>query len=161
MKNILTIAISLIAFSFTQAQTKPGSAAQKNLVAANAINKAIETGDVSTLDKYIAEDATDHSNPSGDVHGLEKIKSGLAGVHKMASGDMKFNIKKEIADGEYVFQWIYLTGTAASTDMGVAVGSKFGVDAIGVSKYKDGKAVEYWEFMQPADVLKMMSGAAK
>jgi ketosteroid isomerase-like protein len=161
MKSLFFAAVILMIFLSSNAQEKAGAAAQKNLVAANAINKAIETGDVSSLDKYIADDATDHSNMSGDVKGVEKIKAGLAGVHKMASGDMKLEVKKELADGEYVFQWIYLTGTAATTDMGVAVGSKFSLNTIGVSKYKNGKATDYWEFMQPAELMKMMSGPAK
>jgi predicted SnoaL-like aldol condensation-catalyzing enzyme len=132
-------------------------AGQKNLFAANAINKAVEMGDVSNLGNYIAADAIDHSGEHGDVKGLDGIKAGLAPIHKMAANDMKLVIVKELADSEYVFQWVRTTGTAATTDMGVAVGSKFNLAFISVSKFKDGKATEHWEFMQPADIMKMMA----
>ena len=132
-------------------------AGQKNLLATNAINKAIETGDMTNLGDYIAADAVDHSGSHGDVIGLDSIKAGLAPVHKMATNDLKFEVVKELADSEYVFQWVRATGTAATTDMGAAIGSKFNLSFVSVSKFKGGKATEHWEFEQPADVMKMMA----
>ena len=49
------------------------------------------------------------------------------------------------------------TGTAATADMGMKPGTKFDMTAIEVSKFNnEGKATEHWEFMQPADMMKMM-----
>jgi predicted ester cyclase len=137
------------------------SAAQRNLAANNAVNKAIESGDVSNLGDYIASDAIDHSGDHGDVIGIDSIKKALAPLHKMATNDLKMEVIKELADSEYVFQWVRTTGTAANKDMGVAIGSKFNVTMISVSKFKNGKATEHWEFMQPADMMKMMSQVGK
>src|ERR1700759_731580 len=61
----------------------------RNLAAANAIDRAIESGDVSHLGDYIATDAVDHSGEHGDVVGLDSIKAGLAPIHKLATGDLK------------------------------------------------------------------------
>lgn len=137
------------------------SAAQRNLAANNAVNKAIESGDVSNLGDYIAADAIDHSGDHGGVIGIDSIKKSLAPLHKMATNDLKMEVLKELADSEYVFQWVRTTGTAATKDMGVPIGSKFSVTMMNVSKFKNGKATEHWEFMQPADMMKMMSQMGK
>jgi predicted RecA/RadA family phage recombinase len=173
MKQLFSIVAGVLVFadifSFgacTSASNAPvavqvDSAGLKNLAAANAINKAIESGDMSNVGDYIAADALDHSGEHGDVVGLDSIKAELAPVHKLAANDLKFEVVKELADSDYVFQWERMTGTAATAGMGVAVGSKFSVATMGVTKFKNGKATEHWEFMQPADMMKMMAAPAK
>jgi hypothetical protein len=161
--NVFAAAFSLGACNSAggpPAAVQVDSAGLKNLAVANAINRAIEAGDVSNLGDYIAADAVDHSGQHGDVVGIDSIKAGLAPVHKLAANDLKFEVVKELADSEYVFQWERMTGTAANTDMGVAVGSKFNVATMGVTRFKNGKATEHWEFLQPADMMKMMAAPA-
>src|SRR3984957_5372032 len=169
MKQLFSIVTAALVcadiFSFgscTSASNAPvaqavDSAALKNLAANSAIDRAIESGDVSNLGDYIATDAVDHSGEHGDVIGLDSIKAELAPLHKLAANDLKFEVVKELADSDYVFQWVRMTGTATSTDMGVPVGSKFSVASMNVSRFKNGKATEHWEFMQPADMMKMMA----
>ena len=72
--------------SNASAAVQVDSAALKNLAANNAVNRAIESGDMSNLGDYIASDAVDHSGAHGDVVGLDSIKAELAPVHKIASG---------------------------------------------------------------------------
>jgi predicted ester cyclase len=172
MKQLLSIMLTAIVISIvismsacTSASNGPvaqavDSAALKNLAATNAVNKAIESGDVSNLGDYITTDAVDHSGEHGDVVGLDSIKAELAPMHKLAANDLKFEVVKELADSEYVFQWERLTGTATTAEMGVPVGSKFSVATINVSRFKNGKAAEHWEFMQPQDLMKMMAAPA-
>jgi predicted ester cyclase len=172
MKQLFSIAAAVLVcadiFSFgacTSASNTPvavqvDSAAIKNLAANNAINRAIESGDMSNLGDYIATDAVDHSGEHGDVVGLDSIKAELAPMHKMAANDLTFEVVKDLADSDYVFQWVRMTGTAATAGMGVAVGSKFNMASINVSKFKNGKATEHWEFFQPADMMKMMAAPA-
>lgn len=130
-------------------------AKEKNLTAIAEINKAIKSGDVSKLDQYIAADAVDHASPVGDVRGLDSIKSMISKVHTMGT-NMQMQDLRTVADGEYVFQWMRLTGTTASADMGMPAGSNYDINAVQVSKFANGKLVEHWEFMQPADMAKMM-----
>jgi predicted ester cyclase len=160
MKNIFVVFSSLLflcCISTVNAQSKGKSdKAKKNLEACNMINKAIESGDLSMIDKVIAKDAVDHAGMHGDLVGVDSIKSELARMHTVMP-DMKFTVIKELADDEHVFQWIRFTGTTATADMGMPAGTKFDMTAIEVSKFKDGKAVEHWEFMQPADMMKMMA----
>jgi predicted ester cyclase len=166
----VVVAASLFAAAFSlsacnsagnaPAAVQVDSAGLKNLAANNAIDRAIESGDMSNLGDYIAADAVDHSGPHGDVVGLDSIKAELAPMHKMAANDLKFEVVKALADSDYVFQWVRMTGTATTTEMGVPVGSKFSVATVDVSKFKNGKATEHWDFMQPGDIMKMMAASA-
>ncbi len=131
------------------------AAAQKNLAAAHAINDAIQSGDVSKLNDVIAKDAVDHAGPMGEIKSGDSIIAMLGKIHTMAT-DMKMETIKELADTVYVFQWMRFTGTSASPEMG-PIGVKFDMTAIEVSKFSNGKLTEHWEFMQPADIMKMMN----
>lgn len=134
------------------------AAGDKNLSAAREVNKAIESGDLSKLGDYIAADAVDHAGEHGDVKGLDSIKANLAKMHSMMT-DMKSETLKEFADGEHVIQWMRFTGTCA-VPMGPSMpaGTKMDMVAVEVSKFKDGKAVEHWEYMDMKDMMKMMGG---
>lgn len=153
---IVTISAGLASLCMSCNDKSGGTdpATQKNLDACHAINKAIETGDMSKIGDYIAADAVAHGE-KGDIKGLDSIKSLLGKIHTSAT-DMKMDIIKELADNEYVFEWMHFTGTSATADMGMPVGTKYDMNAIEVSKMKDGKSVEHWEFMTPQEMMKMM-----
>ncbi len=129
MRKILLAIPALLFILFispANAQTKEQKSdkARKNLEMCNLVNRAIETGDVSMLDRAIAEDAVDHAGMHGDIVGLDSIKAELAKVNKWVP-DMKVEVIKEIADDEYVFQWVRFTGTTATAEMGMPLGTKF------------------------------------
>ena len=127
--------------------------AVKNLAAENGVNKAIQTGDVSKLGDYIAADGVDHSGQKGDVKGLDSIKAELAMIHSMVK-DMKSEVIKELADSEYVFQWMKFTGTS---DGSMGPKGPFNMTAVEVSKFnKEGKCTDHWEFISQAEMMKMM-----
>ena len=158
MKQFLvTISAGLACFciSCNDKSGSTDSTTQKNLDAIHGINKAIETGDVSKLGDYIATDAIDHAGPKGDVKGLDSIKAIIAKMSTY-SKDAKTETIKELADNEYVFQWLHFTGTSTSSEMGMPPGTKYDMNALEVSKHKDGKATEHWEFMSPQEMMKMM-----
>jgi len=157
MKNyliILMFGFILCSCSDTKTETKVSALTETNLRASKAINEAIKSGDVSKLGDYIAADAVDHASPMGDINGIDSIKAMLGKIHTMGT-DMKMEIIKTVADDEYVFDWMRLTGTTSTADWGMPVGSKYDINAVQVSKFKDGKVVEHWEFMQPADMARM------
>jgi predicted ester cyclase len=134
------------------------AAAKKNLEANQAITKCFETGDFSKLGDYIAEDAVDHAGSQGDVKGLANIKTEM---EKMMSGmaDSKTEIIKELADDEYVMSWMKVSGTLKTDMMGMKAGDKIDGRSIELSRFKDGKVVEHWTFMEPSEFMKMMGGA--
>src|SRR5687767_6394189 len=113
MKKFLYLILAATVFSCTETKTEEkkevNSAIEKNLAASAEINKAIQTGDVSKLDQYIAADAIDHASPMGDVKGVDSIKLMLGKIHTMGT-NMKMESIRTVADEEYVFEWMRLTG---------------------------------------------------
>lgn len=121
--------------------------AKKNKEVNAAIMKAYESGDFSKMGDYIATDAVDHGGENGDVKGLENIVNEMKRYKTMVT-DMKSTIIHEMADDEYVMTWATMSGKMNGTEMSMS--------SVDVSKFKDGKAVEHWVFMNPTDMMKMM-----
>lgn len=60
---------------------------------------------------------------------------------------------KELADDEYVFSLMRFTGTS---DGAMMPAGPYDMQALQVVRFKDGKAVEHWEYMEPREMMKMM-----
>jgi predicted SnoaL-like aldol condensation-catalyzing enzyme len=148
MKSFLTL-LSMATCSFIISCNSGGmsATAKKNIEVNEAITKSYETGDFSKIADYIAADAIDHGGEHGDVKGLDSIVASLKRYHEMMP-DMKSTIKKTMADDEYVFTWSTVSGTMN--------GQKSEMTSVDVVKFKDGKAVEHWLYMDPAEMAKMM-----
>lgn len=134
--------------------------AQKNMEANNAILKMFETGDWSKVGDYIATDAVDHSGPKGDIVGLDSLKAYFASMGQMMT-NMKNEIVKTVGDEEYVMSWVKGSATA-KVDMpewGLKAGQSHGGNSVEVSKFKDGKVVEHWSFVNANEMMQMMGGA--
>ena len=129
--------------------------AKKNLEVNTAIMKAYESGDFSKMGDYIAADAVDHGGEKGDVKGLENIISEMKRYREMVK-DAKVEVIKEMADDNYVMSWTKTSGTMTMSGMGKQAGETTSMSGIDVTKFKDGKAVEHWIFMDGAEVGKMM-----
>lgn len=122
--------------------------AKKNKEVNAAIMKAYESGDFSKMGDYLAADAVDHGGETGDVKGLENIVAEMKKYRAMMP-DMKSTIIHEMADDEYVTTWASFTGTMN--------GKKTTMTSVDISKFKDGKAVEHWVFMDPKELAAMMA----
>ena len=125
---------------------------EKNLAASAIIANAFKTGDVSKIDSAVAEDFIDHTD-QGDKKGRDSLKAMVAMVRENFP-DMKVETVHEVADDDYVFSWMRYSGTSDGT-LGLPKGP-YEMRAIEVSKFKDGKAVEHWSFVNMQDMMKMM-----
>jgi predicted SnoaL-like aldol condensation-catalyzing enzyme len=146
------ICISCNDASDNSPNTKHTTEEQKNIDASNVITNAFQTGDVAGIDSVVADDFIDHTD-RGDMKGRDSLKAMVKWIHTNMK-DMKTEKVKEVADGEYVFSWMRYTGTSDGS-MGMPNGP-YDMESIEVSKYKDGKAIEHWAFMEMQDVMKMM-----
>lgn len=116
------------------------------------ILKGIETGDSSKF-AGIADDAVDHTGPMGqEVKGGDNIKKMLLDMHNHAK-DLKFDVKDEAVNGDNLFTWATMTGTATDSSMGVPANTKFNWTSVDVLKFKDGKASEHWAYLDPKDMM--------
>ena len=124
------------------------------MAASDAISKAFETGDISKIDSVVADDFVDHTD-QGDKKGKDSLKAMITMTHGMMK-DMKMEKVHGLADDDYVFSWMHYSGT--SDGVGMAKGP-YSLNAIEVSKYKDGKATEHWSFVNMMEMMKMMPPA--
>ncbi len=130
--------------------------AKKNLETAHAVVKMFEADDYSKMSDYFAADVVDHAGMKGDVIGIDSLKASFVMYSQMMS-EMKNETVKELADDDYVFQWIKQSWTNKVDGWGMKAGEKGTMDGVEVTKYKDGKITEHWGFMGSPDVMKMMS----
>jgi len=135
----------------TTAEKKEDSKAAKNLEAFHAVSKAFETFDASGIDNVVASDFVDHTE-RGDKN-RDSLKAMIVGM-KADVTNPKTEIIKELADDDYVFGWIKYTGTSGGKS-GMPAGP-YEMNSMEVVKFKDGKAVEHWAFMDSREMMKMM-----
>ena len=159
MKKLFFILVVVILNSLIACNSNAGgmsATAKKNKEVNDAITKALEAGDFSKMGDYIATDAVDHAGSTGEVKGLDNIVADMKKYHEQMS-DMKMETIRTMADDEYVMTWSKVSGTAKTDGMGMKAGQKMDMTGVDVAKFKDGKAVEHWLFMDPNDMMKMMA----
>jgi hypothetical protein len=125
----------------------------KNLSTSRDIFKGIETGDTSKLTS-IAPDAVDHAGPMGEVTNGDSIKAMLAQIHNHVK-DLKIEILNDASSGDYVYTWNKWSGTALDSSMGFAANQPFNTSGVDIVKFRDGKAVEHWGFLDQKEVNAM------
>ncbi|HLG38514.1 MAG TPA: ester cyclase [Chitinophagaceae bacterium] len=162
-KNLLSIAGFAFLFLITSCDNDKeehgmSEKAEKNLAAQHGIIKCFDTKDFSMLGDFVAEDFIDHAGQNGEIKGLANAKAEFENMVKTLN-DNKSEIILELANDEYVMSWIRFTGTLATDNpgMGMKAGDKYDMKSMELSKFKDGKAIEHWVFMDPAEMMKMMS----
>lgn len=157
MRNLFFVAIAALLFTTISCDSTAGGGndaeTKKNLEASKIISDAFGSGDVSKLDSVIDKDFVDHTD-RGDIKGIDSMKAMIKMVHANFK-DMKMELLKELADKEYVFSWMRFTGNSDG-HMGMPKGP-YDMTAIEVSRFKNGKCVEHWEFMEPREMMKMMA----
>jgi predicted SnoaL-like aldol condensation-catalyzing enzyme len=119
------------------------------------IYKAIETGDMSSVDTLFTADVVDHDGPGAkDVVGKDSVLHMLSDIHNHIK-DLKFDIIASAVNGDYLFTLVHVTGTPADSSMGTSATpiDEKGVDVV---KLKDGKAAEHWGFSDDIAVSKRM-----
>ena len=161
MKTILFAAFAGLLCTFTScdsktestAMTKENTPEEKNISSFGIISKAFDTGDITGIDSVVADDFVDHRD-YGEVKGKDSLKAMITTMHKNMT-DMKTETVNTAANGDYVYGWMHYKGTSDGS-MGMPKGP-YDMTAIELAKFKDGKAVEHWSFMQAADMMKMMA----
>ena len=128
--------------------------ARKNLGAFHAVSDAFDTGDISRIDSVVASDFVDH-RPTGDVTSADSLKAMITQMKN--AGTMKSEIKKEFADDEYVMAWMRWTGTSNGSVPEMPAGP-VDMNGVEVVRFRDGKAIEHWAFMDAREMMKMMGG---
>lgn len=133
------------------ADNATSSMTQKNLDAFHVVDKAFETGDVSGIDSVVADNFVDHTD-KGDMN-RDSLKSMIKMMHG-TDKTMKMETTKEVADDNYVFAQMHMTGTGDGVMMPPG---PYDIHSVEVVKFSNGKAIEHWGYMEMGDVSKMMA----
>lgn len=132
---------------------------KRNSANTREVYRAIETGDVSKLDAFIAQDVVDHEGNNGkDIVGRDSLKYHLSQMHTYFDG-LKMEVLSEgtSADGNYHFCLARMTGKSKANPWGMPVGVDMDDTFVDVVKIKDGMATDHWGFMSMKDMYEMMS----
>jgi hypothetical protein len=167
-KGLFAIAGMFLLFSCNEAATDSVKTGDDNNYMAEAnrnsehnreIYKAIESGDVSKLDSFIAKDVIDHDANNGkDIVGIDSLKYFLGNIHNYFDG-LKMEMISEATslDKQYHFAMVRMTGTAKQNPWGMPVGMKIDDLSMDAVKIRDEKATEHWSFTSQKDMMEMMS----
>jgi predicted SnoaL-like aldol condensation-catalyzing enzyme len=128
----------------------------KNLAAFKGFDEAMQKGDMASLDKYIDANYIAHCTMPGQKPGLEGMKEGYA-MMKASFPDTKWTYTNTWANGDYVIGHFQMSGTMTGP-MGPmpATNKKYDVTGVDILKYKDGKAVEHWMYMEDRKMMEQM-----
>jgi ketosteroid isomerase-like protein len=162
MKNLLLFAgvVSLATLASCGGKDGGGgggmsAATKKNMEISEAIGKAFETKDFSKLGDYLSPEFVDYSAPMGPVKGIEENKKSFEQMAAMMDSS-KMETITALGNDEFTMTWIKMKGKLKIDAMGMKAGEWMEGKAVEITKFKDGKAIEHWSYMDPADMAKMM-----
>jgi predicted SnoaL-like aldol condensation-catalyzing enzyme len=139
----------------TTMQTGNDSQHEKNLAANLSVYKAIETGNMASVDSLFANDVVDHDGPhASDLHGKDSVLHMLGDLHNHIK-DLKLDVVSSATNGDFIFTLVHVTGTVADSAMGKP-GEPVDQTGVDVVKLKDNKMAEHWGFTDDVQVSKEM-----
>jgi predicted ester cyclase len=158
--SITSVAIFLLLASCTSTkQDCVSETTKKNIAAMHGIFNCFNTGDFSKLGDYVDEDCIDHSSGGKeDIRGLAQMKANYEQWMQMVANS-KTTIKVEMANDEYVISWVSFAMTMKIDVATKKIGEKFEKSDIEILRFKDGKAVEHWTFIDARDLNKVLASS--
>ena len=133
--------------------------AEKNREHMASVYRGIESGDVSKMDEFVADDVVDHYGMPAEIKGRDSVKKMLADMHNHFSNlQMDIIAEATSANDEYHFTLVRMTGTTTDDKMGMPANTAVDQVSVDVVKIKDGKVTDHWGFEDPKMMMKMMGG---
>ena len=138
----------------------------------STVRRLVEEGfnkhNLKLLDEIFAKDAISHDPSQPNLgRGPEGARESMQ-VYTTAFPDSKLVIEREIAEGDYVVQYLSTSGIHSGPLGNIpATGKKTNVTGVIISKFENGKVVETWSLwdqlslMQQIGVVPMPETAAK
>src|SRR5690242_5992935 len=118
----------------------------QNKAISRRIWEVFASGDLSELDDLVAPAAAFHDtqDPFGDQRGPEHMRS-LMGMYRKSFSNMRFDVKMQLAEGDYVCTMIEAQGDNTGEIMGrPATGKHSRINLTDVDRIEDGKIAESW-----------------
>jgi predicted ester cyclase len=113
------------------------------LIVKEYIEKVLNTGDISQLEKFVSIDYTEVFNNQRFKLGIEGAKEHILGVRKNYP-DIILSINRQICEGEWVVTCYTMKGTHSGSWMGIKpTGKIMEVTGINVDRIVEGKIIEH------------------
>jgi predicted ester cyclase len=125
--------------------TKEPTQAETNSKNMRAVYNGIESGDMSVMDQFVADDIVDHDGPRGPLKGRDSVKKMLADMHNHIA-NLKFDMIAEATGGDYHFALTRISGKTKDGMMGMPPNTEMSDTSISMVKVVNGKVVEHWDF---------------
>lgn len=143
------------------------NASTKNTQRMKDVYQAIQTGDVSRIGDFLADDFVDHNAnmDNSDVKGKDSALKMLSTIYTYFEPGFKMEYMGDAtsADGTMQYAMVRMIGKAKANPWGMPVGMDIDDTSVDVVKLKDGKATEHWGFMSMKDfneiMMSMQNGA--
>jgi steroid delta-isomerase-like uncharacterized protein len=126
--------------------------------------EAFSKGDLSAIDQTLSANFNDHAEFPGLGHDREAAKQ-LAGILRTAFPDFHYDVKSELADGNYVAILAEASGTHNGNFMGIApTGKKATWNEIHYVRFDGDRIAEHWasidqfSMMQQLGLVPALSG---
>ncbi len=162
MKKLLALSLPLLLLSIFLTSCQQQNTTQDNSAAHKAammkIYEAFNTGNVDSLDNYVAEDMMDHQMDTmiTQKQGIAGLKETI-GVMRGAFPDLKFTVKAMATSGDTLLSYIAFSGTNTGMMMGMPPTNKsFSIDGADVVIFKDGKLAEHWGVEDDLGMMKQL-----
>jgi predicted ester cyclase len=113
------------------------------LIVKEYIEKVLNTGDISQLEKFVSIDYTEVFNNQRFKLGIEGAIEHILGVRKNYP-DIILSINRQICEGEWVVTCYTMKGTHSGSWMGIKpTGKIMEVTGINVDRIVEGKIIEH------------------
>ncbi len=109
------------------------------------------------LDEIFANDAINHDPSQPNLgRGPEGVRESMQ-TYTTAFPDTKIVIEREIAEGDYVVQYLRTSGTHTGPLFNIpATGKKTNVTGVIISKFQGGKVVETWSLWDQLSLMQQL-----
>lgn len=131
---------------------------KKNIASTHGIFNCFTANDFSKLGDYVAEDCIDHSGGKTDMKGLAQMKAEFEKWTTMID-NTQTTTKIEMANDEYVISWVSFNITMKEDVATKKVGETFEKSDVEMLRFRDGKAIEHWTFIDARDMDKVLSAS--
>jgi predicted ester cyclase len=120
------------------------------------IDALFTRGDLSAVDRYLAEDFVNHDPPFGLGSGREGIRAAAAAV-RAGFPDWHSEMHRLIAEGDYVVEHFTASGTHRGEVFGAApTGDTVALQGIQIFRLADGIIVERWGRLDELGMLRRL-----
>lgn len=117
-------------------------------------NEVINKHNPAMIDSLVSPDYVEHVADPNYPPTREGLKENMEDFFK-GYPDIKSKINFLVADSDKVMMQYTITGTNTGYMLGMPpTGKKINIDGVDIVRYKDGKAVEHWGYMEE---MKMMA----